>query len=64
MSWVREITPGCLVKRWTWCNATKSGPAQLITHRFKFAEVPDALEFVMTHAAEAEKVLVMVQDGT
>jgi L-gulonate 5-dehydrogenase len=38
--------------------------AQLITHRFKFAEVPDALEFVMTHADEAEKVLVMVQDGT
>lgn len=38
--------------------------AQLITHRFKFDEVPDAMEFVMTHADEAEKVLVLVRDGT
>jgi L-gulonate 5-dehydrogenase len=37
--------------------------AHLVTHRFKFDETPEALSFVMGHADEAEKVLVMVQDG-
>ena len=38
--------------------------ARLVTHRFKFDEAPDAISFVTSHADEAEKVLVMVQDGT
>jgi L-gulonate 5-dehydrogenase len=37
--------------------------AHLVTHRFKFDETPEAISFVMAHADEAEKVLVMVQDG-
>jgi L-gulonate 5-dehydrogenase len=34
--------------------------ASWITHRFPFAEAPDAVRFAMTHASEAEKVLVVV----
>ncbi len=37
--------------------------AQLVTHRFKFDETPEAISFVMTHSDVAEKVLVVVQDG-
>jgi L-gulonate 5-dehydrogenase len=37
--------------------------AHLVTHRFKFDETAEAMSFVMAHADEAEKVLVMVQDG-
>jgi L-gulonate 5-dehydrogenase len=33
-----------------------------ITHRFPFAEAPEALRFTMTHSSEAEKVLVVVRE--
>ncbi len=36
--------------------------SQLITHRFPFAEAPQAMELLRDHPEEAEKVLVLVEE--